>query len=137
MFTRIINRQCFLLFLFFICAFALLQNAHAVLLHDQSQMRSAQRIHYRARRAPWLPRCRAADMLGLRGTLCQCGRGFWRITSVEDLKPLLQHATITVDELYRAGRFGRSGRRLPVELLWVTSGGAEPLPPCRPEPTLW
>lgn len=102
MLLRTTKGQSALLLLFFGCACALLQNAHAASCTTQSQMTAAQRDTLSGAARTVVAQMRSGDMLGLKAnTLPSVAAHFDGIaSSVESLKPLLQRATITVDQLY-------------------------------------
>lgn len=102
MVRTVINRQSLLLSLFLACAVSLLPNAHAVSCTTQSQMTAAQReaLSNTARTAA--AQMQSGDLQSLRAnTIPAVAADFSDIAAlIQNLKPLIQQATLTVENLY-------------------------------------
>ncbi len=103
MHMRSMNRQCGLLFFLTIAgALLLLPSANAASCRTESQMTPAQRDALSSTARAMAGEVQSGDVAALRGkTIPAVAADFGGIAaSVNTLKPLVEHATITVDDLY-------------------------------------
>jgi hypothetical protein len=96
------NRQCGLLFFLTVAGALLLPNANAASCKTESQMTAAQRDAVSSAARIIVGELQSGDVQALRAnTIPAVAADFGGIAaSAENLKPLVQHASITVNELY-------------------------------------
>ena len=114
---RLPNLHCGLLLLLFVCTFTLLPGAQAATCTTQGQMTPVQRVMLSNAARDVLVQMQTGNLLALKAnTLPAVAANFDGIAaSVDDLKPLLQGAALTVDELYLLDDSSASGGASQVE----------------------